>query len=168
MGLTARRKALILKARRSPRSGRVSPLHGQVLVEGLDDLARAFSLAPPQIKVELQTELREGVLLARARAVQIAPRGRAGDKRAGHPGLLAASLKVIRRRLGFALGGTLDYLGVVLFGKIAEHPGHGHRDDHVRRLTPNPFLLEAIRDTAPRIIARVGPAIDRALARLFD
>lgn len=121
---------------------------------------------------ELNPNLRRrfGNALKRAGAITLA---RARSEAPVHTGRLSGDLTLRTRTssrgiAGVAVGAVNPYIGVILFGRQAPHGGHGHRNPHIRTLTPNRFLMRAFTQTRPALVRLVDAEIKAALEETFD
>lgn len=137
-------------------------MNATVRIGGLREAALTLRLAPAEVQSQFRSVLAGAADVVRDHARAIAPR---------RTGALAASLASRVRTQGASVGAKVIarglYAGVRMFGRKAAHPGHGHVRPHIRRLTPDPFLIRAQERQAGRVQQLVLDGVERALGEVF-
>jgi hypothetical protein len=137
-----------------------------VVVEGLKEAVADLRNFPPALMRRFRTSVTRSSAATLATAVSLLE-SRAKKPRGDIAGILRVRVTTSASRVGAFVGGTHPGLGTVLFGRVASHGGHGHHNPHIRHLTPNPALTDAIRLTRPEMLARIANDLRAALAESF-
>lgn len=126
------------------------PIAASIRVDGVDQLARAMTKAPPEVRRELTKAMRRAAIPAQARASAVVH--------------WSGPVRIRARNAGAAVGTEKVHPPIIEFGNKAVIGPGGKVAPHVRKLTRKPALIDAVEST----VAEARDIADRELAQLLD